>query len=259
MLSCLVNNNKIYTFENDPRDLKRWADKNILLCPVCNKPYAFCNGRIRIPYFRHKDKNACSYEYTIETTNEHMQGQIDLYNWIKEQPGVKDAEIESWISETKQRPDIKFYYNDKLYVIEYQCTPISSEYLDRHLLYKAAGITDIWICGCANYLQKYYKGKGSKRLNHVENETNFYYDPCDNSFYIVPVLTEYEFKHVSGYELIKNKDVSFYNDYYWPSPTGYRSNKHPYKVSRQIYEANHSYAQKIHLSNLTLGDLLDEK
>ena len=145
--------------EHSRETLKTWADKGILKCPACNKEYEYCHGRVVRPYFRHKEKTDCIDKYSEPETNEHIQGKIALYNWIKEQNGISDVILEAWIPETRQRPDIAFKYNGKQYVFEFQCTPISTVYLERHELYQAAGITDIWILGTEKYLDENARGK----------------------------------------------------------------------------------------------------
>jgi len=104
----------------------------MLICPVCSKPYEYCHGKIKTPYFRHKDKQSCEDVYSEPETEEHLRGKKDLYEWIKLQDGVTNAVLEGWIPESKQRPDIMFEYYGRLCVIEYQCSPISTEYYDRH-------------------------------------------------------------------------------------------------------------------------------
>lgn len=105
------------------------------------------------------DKNECEDKYSESETEEHLNGKRDLFEWIRKQNGVTHAVLEGWILETKQRPDIMFDYDGKKYVIEYQCSPISSEYVERHDLYEAAGIIDIWILGTEKYLQKNMRKK----------------------------------------------------------------------------------------------------
>lgn len=105
------------------------------------------------------DKNQCEDKYSESETEEHINGKRDLYEWIKKQIGVTNAVLEGWIPETKQRPDILFEYNEKKYVIEYQCSPIASEYVERHDLYKSSGIIDIWILGTEKYLQRNMRKK----------------------------------------------------------------------------------------------------
>lgn len=129
------------------------------------------------PYFRHKDKCQCEALYSEPETEEHIKGKQALYEWIKKQKGVTGVILEGWLPDTKQRPDIMFKYNDRQYVIEYQCTPIATEYIERHELYQAAGIVDIWILGTKNYINKpgYHTNFRRKK---IENYADFYYDTC---------------------------------------------------------------------------------
>lgn len=187
ILTCKLGNEIINCYDgtHNKEQLKKWASKKILLCPACGKPYEYCHGEIKTPYFRHMDKNECEDKYFESETEEHLNGKRDLFEWIKKQNGVSNAVLEGWIPETKQRPDIMFKYNENQYVIEYQCSPISSEYIERHELYKASGIIDIWICGSEKYLQKYHNGTGKKRINLLEGKSKIYYDSTDNNFYFV--------------------------------------------------------------------------
>ena len=121
------------------------------------------------------DKNECEDKYSESETEEHLNGKRDLFEWIKKQDGVTNAVLEGWIPETKQRPDIMFEYDGKKYVIEYQCSPIATEYVERHKLYKASGINDIWILGTDKYLEKSEIGKNF-RMKEIEKHADIYYD-----------------------------------------------------------------------------------
>jgi len=121
------------------------------------------------------DKNECEDKYSESETEEHLNGKRDLFEWIRKQDGVTNAVLEGWIPETKQRPDIMFEYDRKKYVIEYQCSPIATEYVERHELYKASGINDIWILGTDKYREKSEIGK-SFRVKEIEKYTSIYYD-----------------------------------------------------------------------------------
>lgn len=149
MLTAKLGNNTINCYDGtySTENLKQWAKKGIILCPVCNKPYEYCHGKVNSPYFRHKDKQECLYEYYEPETEEHIRGKILLFEWVKSQDGVYNVVLEGWLPETKQRPDIMFKHGKKQYVIEFQATPIASKYIERHELYQAAGINDIWILG----------------------------------------------------------------------------------------------------------------
>lgn len=152
ILTCKIGNSTINCLDEtyDRYRLKEWSRKGILKCPICNGDYEYCHGEIVAQYFRHVGKECDGYYYEQET-DEHRQGKVLLYNWIKQQPGVSNCKLEHWIPETKQRPDIYFEFNGSRFVIEYQCSPIASEFLLRRELYKLAGISDIWILGTEKY------------------------------------------------------------------------------------------------------------
>lgn len=130
--------------------LKKWSNKGIIKCPVCNGDYEYCHGDVVSPYFRHIAKECEGYYHEPET-DEHRQGKALLYDWINKEEGIKNCHLEYWIPETKQRPDIYFEYNNQRYVIEFQCTPIATEFLRRRELYKLNKINDIWILGLDKY------------------------------------------------------------------------------------------------------------
>lgn len=179
MLTATIGDKIVNCYDGtyDKETLKKWASKKILLCPACRKPYEYCHGRVKTPYFRHMEKDTCDELYSESETQEHMDGKRDLFEWIKEQKGVKNATLEAWIPETKQRPDIMFEYDDKKYVIEYQCSPISTEYHERHELYRAGGIIDIWICGIEKYTKR------NMRVKEIERYACGYYSPKNHLFY----------------------------------------------------------------------------
>lgn len=215
ILSCLLNDQRINCFDGtySKEQLKKWASKDILLCPACGKPYEYCHGRVVTPYFRHKDKEQCEDRYSEPETEEHIQGKRDLYEWIKQQPDVTDVVLEGWIPGTKQRPDIMFKYSGKQCVIEYQCSPISTEYYERHELYQAAGIIDIWVLGTDKYLEKEENEKSQRfRKKEIENNTNFYYD-SEYKIFIMRNSIE-NIKDIANYKYAINTFYYTYNGAY---------------------------------------------
>ena len=274
ILTCKVGDKIINCYDGtyNKDQLKKWADKNILLCPVCDKPYEYCHGEVMSPYFRHKDKEMCKNRYSEPETEEHINGKIQLYEWIRVQEGVSDVILEGWIPETKQRPDIMFKYNDKQYVIEYQCTPIATEYYERHNLYKVAGINDIWICGAEKYFQYYHEksGKtGNKKVSEIEKINHIYYDSKTKLFYIIDVnMSEKYFKsitykkkkiiylmetpldykqNIENFYIIKDKLNSYDSYSYYPS--GRPSRKYPYPCKKYEFNINMSLAKCISIND----------
>lgn len=196
MITCKVGKEIINCYDgiHNKEQLKKWAKKNILICPVCNKPYEYCHGEFKSPYFRHKEKCECEDRYSESESTEHINGKRDLFEWIKIQDGVTETILEGWLPETKQRPDIMFKWNEKQYVIEYQCTPIASEYIERHELYKSAGIIDIWVLGTKEYCNNInQESTQNKRGRVIEDYTSFYYDSLNSVFMFKTNLTNYKF------------------------------------------------------------------
>ena len=65
ILTCKLGNEIINCYDgtHDKEQLKKWASKKILLCSVCGKPYEYCHGKVKTPYFRHMDKTECEDKY----------------------------------------------------------------------------------------------------------------------------------------------------------------------------------------------------
>lgn len=250
MLSCLLNGQYINCFDGkyNKEQLKKWSTRKILLCPACGKPYEYCHGKVMNPYFRHMDKLECVDKYTEPETEEHKQGKIDLFKWISVQPGVTDCVLEGWLPGTKQRPDIMFKYNGQLCVIEYQCSPIATEYYERHELYTAAGIKDIWICGTQNYFQFYHEGSGSKKVCEIEKESCIYYDVKSKCIY--KVFPKMSIQLLNNF--INNKNDK---NYLMRNIFDHRVNKINFCFIKNKHEKSNTIATCKKLSNLRLKNI----
>ncbi|MGK4040927.1 competence protein CoiA family protein [Heyndrickxia oleronia] len=199
MLTAKIGEEIINCFDGkyDRYRLKQWSSKGIIKCPVCSGDYEYCHGEVVSPYFRHVGKDCDGY-YSEPETDEHRNGKLLLYNWIRNQHGVTNCKLESWIPETKQRPDIYFEYNGKRFVIEYQCSPIASEFLVRKELYKLAGINDIWILGTEKYninINTSGNPMHNGRYKTIEKNDFVYFNVNTSSFYINNKLIKGNLKH----------------------------------------------------------------
>jgi competence protein CoiA len=233
MLTCKIGENIINCFDGtyDKYQLKKWSDKNILICPDCGKPYEYCHGRIITPYFRHKEKNIeCGGKYSEPETEEHIKGKLILYNWLiklQDLGVIKNVKLETYIPETKQRPDLYFEKDNLRNVIELQCSPIASEYLERHELYKLANVNDIWILGLNKYNIKLTDGeivqiKSRQRI--IEENSNYYLNVDSSELLmdrriIIPKLPYYKLElnpfikcnienlHIDNKEIVLNNET----------------------------------------------------
>lgn len=276
MLTAVINNQPINLVECDyPLEtIKKWSNKNIIKCPVCGGSYELCAGQVMILYFRHKDKKQCENYYSEPETQEHLLGKEKLYKWLCKIPGVQNITLEDWIPETRQRPDISFNYHNQKYVLEYQCSPIATEFIERHDLYEAAGIKDIWICGAENYFQYYHTGRGNKKSGVLEQKSKIYFDPqAGNIFRLYSINpkffnqiingnsylhlmndpTDYKNNKENAY-LVKVPNASFVSSSFYPS--GRPTNKNPYPITEYTWDRNLSLAKCTRLEDANMKHII---
>ncbi|AXI08792.1 hypothetical protein CV093_08010 [Oceanobacillus sp. 143] len=127
-------------------ELKKLKEKQLnFYCPVCKGKVIMKVGSKVIPHFAHHSIIDCPASDGGEGKY-HEQGKLLLYNWLKSQE--LDVELEAYISEINQRPDILLTINKRRIAIEYQCSKIPIEQVKkRNNGYKKIGIIPIWILG----------------------------------------------------------------------------------------------------------------
>lgn len=167
MLSCKVGVTNVNVIDYNEKQLRSWSGRGLLKCPVCGEKLIYKHGLVRIPHFSHEKDKECIYTYFENETKEHHLSKIFIYNILKNNKLINNLELESYIPETKQRPDLCFEFNGLKYVVECQCSPITVEEIqERKELYKLNNIIDIWIFGaekfnenkpiaCQNFLDTY--------------------------------------------------------------------------------------------------------
>lgn len=130
------------------------ARQDEFFCPTCNEPVIVKAGIKTIPHFAHRSKVVCSSNDHGEGLY-HEQGKLLLYKWLLSQ-GI-DVELEKYLPEISQRPDLLVTIKHRKIAFEYQCARIPIELLNgRNAGYFKAGITPIWILG-ANHFKRVRK------------------------------------------------------------------------------------------------------
>ncbi|HDK7176583.1 TPA: hypothetical protein PTV31_003200 [Clostridium botulinum] len=249
MLTCQVGKSIIDTFSYKEEKLREWSNKSMLKCPVCNSNMIYCHGDFKIPYFRHEKDSDCPNIYSEGVTQEHLKGVQCIYKWLKNQEAVMNLQLEKWIPEIRQRPDIYFEIEEnkeiKKYAIEFQCSPIATKYNERHNLYRLNNINDIWILGVKKYdfnncnIDKYiYNNKPveeyttktierevynqtkiinyfdckSKRMYQIKKFNNTLRNRCSmcGEYYTVPLKTKFDIEFNSAF-LEEYKIKELYN------------------------------------------------
>lgn len=144
---------RIHLLHNrDEKALLTMREKERFFCPICQREVQLKLGKQKRWHFAHKKTNQCLIEWERESAY-HMRGKERLYRWIQSQ-GFH-VEIEYYLPEIRQRPDILIEMPARKIAIEYQCASLSTEQLlKRTQSYWQAGIQIIWILG-GNQLKRY--------------------------------------------------------------------------------------------------------
>ncbi len=116
-----------------------------LWCPGCKNRVFLKNGKNKVPHFAHYAKEACD-TFSEGETLEHLNGKTQLYTHFKNLG--YPAELEAYLKELKQRPDILMVVGEKKIAVEYQCSPLPIErMIERTVQYNRFGYTVCWILG----------------------------------------------------------------------------------------------------------------
>lgn len=135
-------------FKLSPVELKKLRNESFY-CPECKNILQIRAGPKVTPHFAHLPKSECSRRESIE----HETGKWDLYQWFLKQGYC--TELERYVPEIKQRPDIFISLPDKNIAIEYQCAKIPLKEIEkRTTAYLSRDIFPLWILGSNHFKQK---------------------------------------------------------------------------------------------------------
>lgn len=130
-----------YLLANDPQ-AKEYKN---LRCPSCKRRVFLKHGKRKISHFSHHAKEACNV-FSEGETLEHITGKLHIFNYLKEKG--YHVELEAYLKELKQRPDILLIINNQKIAIEFQCSFLSIErMIDRTNNYYKHGYEVYWILG----------------------------------------------------------------------------------------------------------------
>lgn len=121
-----------------------YADRQCY-CPGCGGKVVFKKGVINQAHFAHKDQSLCQ-TFSEGETAAHVEGKLLMYEWLKKES--IHVELEAYLPELNQRPDLLIQYKGESIAIEYQCSPISKEKIrSRTEGYVHNRMKVIWILG----------------------------------------------------------------------------------------------------------------
>ncbi|MGM7719581.1 competence protein CoiA [Metabacillus sp. Hm71] len=134
---------------------KKWSKERLIKlrenktfrCPTCSNEMELKIGSIITAHFAHKKLTECRVKGEPESIY-HMQGKQDLFEWLNMQQKLAEVQLEPYLHEIKQRPDLLFSNGDEWNAIEFQCSTIdSSLFYKRTKSYLEANMDVLWILG----------------------------------------------------------------------------------------------------------------
>ncbi|OON49918.1 hypothetical protein BU230_17020, partial [Klebsiella pneumoniae] len=121
------NGEKIHLLDHhDEELLHHMRKRESFFCIACGKEVLMRLGKQKRWHFAHKKVDSCLAFYEAESTY-HVYGKELLYRWFKRQN--VHVEIEHYLPEIQQRPDIFIERAGRKIAIEYQCANLSIEQL----------------------------------------------------------------------------------------------------------------------------------
>ena len=114
-------------------------------CPACRGAVHLKKGTIMRPHFAHYKQATCA-AFSEGETAEHIQGKLQLAAWF-DRLNVPN-EMEAYLPELKQRPDLLVTTSNRKIAVEFQCNPIAIEQVvARTAGYLKAGYEVVWLLG----------------------------------------------------------------------------------------------------------------
>ena len=184
MLQAQSNHGELMTLMSLTEDeLERHRRECQFYCPVCKERVMIRSGQKVIPHFAHYPKSSCP-EIKGGEGNYHEKGKLLLYQWLKSQH--LHVELEPYLKEIKQQPDILLLLQGKIIAIEYQCARIPIRDIQRRNNgYKQRGIIPIWILGGNQFKRQ---GNNHLKIDQFTNQFIHQFSPKTSKrlFYFCP-------------------------------------------------------------------------
>ncbi|NMD71516.1 competence protein CoiA [Bacillus sp. DNRA2] len=176
-------------FAKDSQSLRALKQTMTFFCPGCKEKMILKIGTKKITHFAHFRVSSCSEHFEKESAY-HLAGKQKLYLWLRDQ-GLK-PELEVFDHNIRQRPDIRFTYQNVCFALEFQCSVIPDElFKKRTRSYLENGYVPLWILG-GNFVSR--KGNSVSSLSdfqylcmtaHHQQASITYFCPNSNQFIFI--------------------------------------------------------------------------
>ncbi|GKV67574.1 hypothetical protein NCCP2716_00720 [Sporosarcina sp. NCCP-2716] len=124
--------------------LKLWRTDRTFHCPQCKERVILKVGTVRIPHFAHLSDSDCRSSFSEGESADHLMGKQLLYTLFSRLG--KQPELEPFLPELSQRPDLLIRHGDQAAAIEFQCSRIAPDLQQsRSAGYESIGMAPIWM------------------------------------------------------------------------------------------------------------------
>jgi hypothetical protein len=135
-------------------DLRELSDAGLLRCVHCGGVLRLKAGDVRLHHFAHVTVEPCDAVDHEPESESHRTGKFLLYQHFRE--GARFATMEYHLATTDQRADVYVEKRAVRYALEFQqANNTIDRWLERHRLYRQAGVVDLWFLGISRYGERH--------------------------------------------------------------------------------------------------------
>ncbi|WP_173916937.1 competence protein CoiA [Halobacillus sp. Marseille-Q1614] len=171
MFHALNEKDELLTiYQLAPDDILQMKKEASFYCPDCREALLLRSGPLTTPHFAHFPSSLCTRKRGGES-EVHEKGKLLLYDWLYHQ-GYR-VEMEPYLSDISQRPDLMLTIGEKRIVLELQCSTISPEEVKKRSEgYHTMNIFPLWLLGGRQFFRS---GRSLLKTNSFHRVLHYHF------------------------------------------------------------------------------------
>lgn len=178
-------------------------------CPQCEEEVLLKVGEFKIPHFSHQKENSCRSLFAEGESPLHLAGKQQLYEFFNQHAHLT-TQLEPYMADLAQRPDLLISMGNKQIPIEFQCSRIPIAQIKKRTAgYGKADMDPIWILQTPQKIKQLPQGITMYSLSRFEE--SFLQIDDDKRSYLLSYDAKFQkfhylssLLHVSGRKFIVN-------------------------------------------------------